>query len=108
MDKSTRRLAMTLVAAVVAGAGIGYIDTRPNWDDTGVTAGALLVAGALLGAATPRWFWLTGLALGAPLLALNVALHGNYGSAIGLVVAVAGAGLGSVTGRLLVNDRKTR
>jgi len=99
---------MTLVAAVLAGAAIGYIDSRPNWDDAGVTAGALLVAGVVLGAATPRWFWLIGLALGAPILALNVALHGNYGSALALVVAVAGAGLGSVIGKLFVDERQTR
>lgn len=100
MDKSATRLITTVVIACLAGLGIGYVDTRANWDDTGVTAGALLVAGALVGAAMPRWFWLSGLALGIPVLAMNVMAHGNYGSAIAIVVAIAGAGLGAISGKL--------
>ena len=37
-----------LVVALMLGGLIGYVDSRPNWDDTGVTAAALLVCCGLL------------------------------------------------------------
>ncbi|MGH7733109.1 MAG: hypothetical protein ACREOE_05245 [Gemmatimonadales bacterium] len=33
-----------LIVAVVAGIGIAYVDSRPGWDSTGVTAAALAIA----------------------------------------------------------------
>jgi hypothetical protein len=108
MDKSAPRLIATLVIAGLAGLAIGYVDSRPTWDDAGVTVGALLIASALAGAAMPRWFWLSGLALGIPVPALNVAAHGNYGSALAIAFSVAGAGLGAVAGRLLAEAKPTR
>ena len=41
--------------AVTIGTGIAWVDTRPTWDDTGVTAGALLLtAGFAAGAGLRR------------------------------------------------------
>jgi hypothetical protein len=37
------------VAALAIGAGITYVDSRPNWDDAGVTAAAILVSCGTLG-----------------------------------------------------------
>jgi hypothetical protein len=103
MDKSALRLTTTVVIAGLAGLGIGYVDSRATWDDAGVTVGALLVAGAVVGAAMPRWFWLSGLALGIPIFAMNVVAHGNYGSAIAIVVSIAAAGLGAISGKLFAS-----
>jgi len=97
MDKSTLRVAALVLTAGLIGWGIGYMDTRPGWDDTGVTAGALLVFGAVVGAAMPRWAWLSGLALGLPVFMMNVALHSNYGSALAIVIALVGAALGALS-----------
>ena len=35
---------LALVVAIGAGLAIGYMDSRPGWDDTGITAGALAIA----------------------------------------------------------------
>ena len=35
---------LSLVVAVVAGIGIADVDSRPGWDSTGITAGALALA----------------------------------------------------------------
>jgi hypothetical protein len=101
MDNATARLTATVSIACLVGLGIGYIDTRPTWDDAGVMAGALLIAGALVGGAAPRWCWLSGLALGLPVLALNVATHANYGSALAIGISLIGAGIGAVIGKLV-------
>jgi hypothetical protein len=97
-----------LLTAGLIGMGIGYVDTRPNWDDTGITAGALFVSGLAAGAVKPRWFWLTGLALGLPVLAMNVAIHGNYGSAIAVAVALVAAGIGAAFGTLAFDQSPAR
>ncbi len=83
------------------GLGIGYVDSRPTWDDTGITAGAVFLAAAVLAAVRPSVFWLTGLAVGLPVLAVNVVLHSNYGSAIAVGVSLVGSVLGYVAGKLL-------
>jgi len=83
------------ILGFLAGAGIAFVDTRPTWDDAGVTAAAVFLVAATVGAARPRLFWIGGLAVGLPVLAWNVLLHGNYGSAIAVVIALVGAGVGA-------------
>jgi len=65
-----------LIVAVLAGAGIGYIDSRPNWDDAGITAFAMLVLAGLCGLIAPRraWRWALAIGLWIPLLALTTEL----------------------------------
>lgn len=79
------------VAALALGALITWFDSRPNNDDTGVTAGILFLAAAAFGYFAPRrpWLWALLLAGGIPLL--GIARSGNYGSLLALVVALVGA-----------------
>ena len=60
--KSRRSLTMQTILLIVAlalGALVTYVDTRPTWDDTGVTAAALLVMsgglGSLAGGCVAAW-----------------------------------------------------
>jgi len=53
-----------LAVALLCGLFLAYVDSRPNWDDSGITAGGLLIAAGLitlLGYPRP---WLIGLAVG--------------------------------------------
>ncbi len=43
-----------LVAAIVLGLAIAYVDARPGWDDTGISAGAMTLAAGTLGLMGPR------------------------------------------------------
>jgi len=85
--------------ALLVGLGIAYVDTRVTWDDAGITAGAVFLAAAGLAALRPRMFWLTGLGVGLPVLGMNVVLHSNYGSAMAVVIALVGAGVGFLVGQ---------
>ena len=64
--------AWLLAAALAIGAAIAYVDSRPTWDDTGVTAGTLLLSAAALSYFARRRAWLIALAVGIwiPSLAL--------------------------------------
>jgi hypothetical protein len=95
----TKRALIAPAIGLVVGLGIGYVDSRPNWDDTGITAGAVFLVAAVLAAARPSVSWLTGLSVGLPVLAMNALLHSNYGSAIAVVISLAGSGVGYVVGK---------
>jgi hypothetical protein len=49
-----------LPIALGLGLLIAYVDSRPNWDDSGITALALLACSGLCGALEPNrpWLWL--------------------------------------------------
>ncbi len=82
---------LLLAAAVLAGLFSAYVDSRPNWDDTGVLAfGILIISGllTLLGARRP---WLIALAVGIWIPLHDILITQNYGSILALVFALVGA-----------------
>jgi hypothetical protein len=50
--------------AVLAGVSIAYVDSRPHWDDAGITAFSMLVAAGVCGLIGPMRPWLWALAVG--------------------------------------------
>jgi hypothetical protein len=83
-----------LLFAVALGLLIAYVDSRPSWDDTGVTAAAVLLTCALFGAAGPRRPWLWALAVGLWIPLFGIVSARNYGSLLALLVAFVGAYVG--------------
>jgi hypothetical protein len=82
--------------AVLAGLFFAWVDTRPNWDDTGILAGGiLLVCGlfALLGFQRP---WLLALVVGGWIPLYGIFVSHNFGSLLALVIAFVGAYAGWV------------
>ena len=63
-ERNTRMQKLLLALAVVAGLFIAYVDSRPTWDDTGITAGSILVSSGLLTLLGYRRPWLIALAIG--------------------------------------------
>jgi hypothetical protein len=102
------RTVIVSAVALLAGLGMAYVDSRPTWDDTGITAGAVLLVALVLGAAQPSAFWISGVAIGLPILAMNAVLHSNYGAALAVAVALVGAGAGAVLGKSLGFGTGTR
>ncbi len=101
VDGRTRQARTVILAALALGAGlfIAWMDTRPGWDDTGLTAGAVLLAAGLAGLAGVRP-WLAALLVAGPMVVAEVT--GNRGvlvaAVIAAVAAYAGAGLRRLRG----------
>jgi hypothetical protein len=93
---------LVLFGAVAVGLALGYVDSRPSWDDTGVTAGALILAALLLGALAPRRPWAVALAVGSWIPLFGIVGSRNYGSLLALAVAFAGASAGSLLRRVIL------
>lgn len=64
-----------LSVAVLAGLGIAWVDSRPGWDDAGITAFSLLIVAGLIALVEPRrpWLWAFGVGAWIPLHAIVTA-----------------------------------
>jgi len=91
-----------LVIALAVGGLIAYVDSRPNWDDTGVTAAAIFVVCGTLGAAGPNRPWLWALAVGLWIPVLGIAMTRNYGTLLALPIAFGGAYVGMAIRRMII------
>jgi hypothetical protein len=89
------------VIAVILGLSIAYVDSRPTWDDTGITAFAILLSCGILGLINPRRPWIWALAVGAWIPLVSIFITHNYGGILALLFAFAGAYGGMAFRRIL-------
>jgi hypothetical protein len=85
---------LMMAIALVLGLLIAFIDSRPGWDSTGITAGALLLGGgtaAYLGRTRP---WLWALLVGLPTPVIEISSLAAVGSLLALLFASVGAAIG--------------
>lgn len=91
------RQILTLVATSTLGLGLGLVDTSPNWDDTGISAGVLVLLCLTFGAVRSAPAWAVALSIAAWIPLLNMAKSGNAESLMVLPIALlatyAGSGL---------------
>jgi len=96
MKKLTQQFWTLVVVCIIFGVFIGKMDTSPNWDDTGITVGAILFITFLTGAILKEYAWLWALIVGGCVFGFNLVLRNSYASAIAVVIAFAGAYMGVV------------
>jgi hypothetical protein len=80
-----------LVTALILGLLIAWVDSRPTWDDTGITVGAMLIVTGLLGLVAPERPWLWALAVGIWIPAYGIIAHANYDLLLILIIPFVGA-----------------
>jgi hypothetical protein len=98
---------LLLALALVCGALITYVDSRPGWDDTGIMALAILIVCGSLGCLRPQRPWVWALAVGLWIPLLGIVRTHNYGSVLALLIAFAGA-YGGMAIRNVVAPARTR
>ena len=82
---------LLFLVALALGFLIAWMDSRPHWDDTGITVGAILLTSGLSGFVGPRRPWLWALAIGLWIPAYTLLEGSNYGGLVAVVFAFAGA-----------------
>jgi hypothetical protein len=87
--RSIGMIGLPYVTTLLAGMGMAWVGTRPHWDDTGVTAAALVLVSAVSALVGVRPWIAAGLSVG-PLLAAELR-SGNVGLLLAAVFALAGA-----------------
>jgi hypothetical protein len=88
-----------LLAAAV-GLTIGLVDSRPSWDDTGITMALLLLTSAMAAGVSGRRPWLWALLVGVWVPIFEIAGPAGLASLAALAVAAAGAFGGNALGRV--------
>lgn len=88
--------------ALIAGCALLWIDTRPGWDDTGITAGLLCLSSAAVTLLGLGW-WLATLLVAGPLVCAEFRTLGA-GFFLPLLIAAGGALLGYGLRRALRSD----
>ena len=93
-----RRDALLALVAGAIGLTLGYLDSRPTWDDTGITAALLLLTSAMGAGLSGRrpWQWALLTGIWIPLF--------EVGGAAGLAAfaALGVSTVGAIGGYLLV------
>lgn len=84
-------LIIPLLIAIILGTSIAYIDTRPHWDDTGISVFMIFIASFICGTLSNQKIWLIALSVGIWIPLFNIISAHNYGSLLALVPAFLGA-----------------
>ncbi|MDQ2933503.1 MAG: hypothetical protein M3R49_00725 [Chloroflexota bacterium] len=82
------------VVAVALGVAIAWVDSRPSWDDTAITAISLLGAAAIIAAVSGRRPLVWAVLVGAWTPMLEIPASGDPASLLALGFAVAGSLIG--------------
>lgn len=82
---------LVVAIALVVGAAIGYVDSRPTWDDTGITAATVFVVATVFSFVRPTLALVIAVAVGGWIPLIEITRGGSYGSLIALAIAVVGA-----------------
>jgi len=93
-----------LAIGVLTGLFLAYLDARPNWDDTGILAGGLLLSSGLLTLLGYRRPWLMALAVGIWIPTHDIYLSHDWRMLLVLLFPLVGAYAGWAAHLLL---RKT-
>jgi hypothetical protein len=97
----SRRDRWLVVAALAVGLTIAFIDSRPTWDDTAITVGALFTVSAAIAAIAGRRPWLWGLLVGMWIPIFEIRPGGPVAPLAALVFSLVGSVLGWVVGQFL-------
>ena len=90
-----------LAIALVCGLLILWVDSRPGWDDTGISVGMLLLVTTILGFLLPKRAWLWALAVGIWIPLAAILVHQNYAAILALIIAFFGAYAGALAHKVL-------
>jgi hypothetical protein len=77
--------------AVTAGLSVAWIDTRPTWDDAGITAVMVLVIASVFGSLAGQKPWLIALAVSIWIPLISILSAHNFGGLLALIPGFIGA-----------------
>jgi len=91
---------LVFIAAILLGILIAYIDTRPHWNDDGISVLMILLASTVCGYFSHKRPWLIAILVGIWVPLFNIIIAKNFGSLIAIVPAFIGAYAGYYLSRL--------
>ena len=83
--------AFVFITAILLGILVAYIDTRPHWNDDGISVLMILLASTVCGYFSNKRPWLIAILVGIWVPVFNIIIAKNFGSLIAIVPAFIGA-----------------
>jgi hypothetical protein len=93
--KIDRKFISFLLLSILTGLLIAWIDSRPGWDDTGITAVMIVLAAALFGYLHPTKSWIWALTISGWIPLHAILLKGDFKMLLVTLFGFAGAYLGA-------------
>src|SRR5690349_17411423 len=90
-----------VLAAMTLGLTLAWIDSRPNWNDTGITVGLVILTSGTFGFLKPKYAWLWAILIGIWIPFIEISQQGTYPSLLALVFAFVGSYLGALIEKLV-------
>jgi len=91
-----------LAVAIILGLIIAWIDTRPSWDDAGITAAMIIIAAGVVGFLAGKRPWIWALAVGIWIPLWNIVTTNSFGSLIVIIISFIGAYAGTALRKMAV------
>ena len=92
---------LSVLFACALGIAIAWVDSRPNWDDAGISAFLVLFVSMVAGYIAKQKPWLIALAVSAWIPLYGILSAQNFGSLLALVPGFIGAYVGWLTERII-------
>ena len=102
--KTNYRFWIIVVISSLIGILIAWIDSRPNWDDSGISAGLIFCSSAFFGFIMKKQPWLWAITIGIWIPLYNIYLNKNYSILLVLIIAFIGSYLGSLFHKLFLKE----
>lgn len=104
MTKSNKKFGIFLVISITLGILIAWVDSRPNWDDTGITAMAILATTGIISYINPSKPLLWALTISAWIPFWGIINTQNYSSLLAIVFGLIGAYAGVFIRKIIAKD----
>ncbi|HJW22410.1 MAG TPA: hypothetical protein VJ506_08285 [Candidatus Limnocylindrales bacterium] len=83
-----------IALGLAVGLTVAWLDSRPGWDDAGITTGLLVAGGAVVAVIDGRRPWLWTALVGGPLPVVEVPGSGSAAPFVALLFAAIGVTIG--------------
>jgi hypothetical protein len=93
-EKVSQSFYIWCMVAVAPGLFVAWIDSRPNWDDSGISAFIIFLIAIIFGFITSQKPWLIALAVSIWIPLFSIISTHNYGSLLALLPGFIGSYLG--------------
>ncbi|NJD22003.1 MAG: hypothetical protein FIA82_04960 [Melioribacter sp.] len=95
---------ISLIISSLLGLLIAWIDSRPNWDDSGITAVMIFCVSAFFGFIMINRPWLWALCVGIWIPLNSILFYMNYTAILALIFAFIGSYVGSLFHKLFFKE----
>jgi hypothetical protein len=104
-NNSLLKFWLIVLITLTAGLGIAFIDSQPGQDDTGITAGMMVIITCLAGYFYGKKLWLWALLAGIWIPLLSIIKSGNFDMLLVLIFPFAGSYAGGLMRKFIYKQK---